>query len=223
MRAAYSRTEDALGRRAAEQLSGGGALVELDSVRDVLEAVEAGTVERGVVPFEDSVGGSATAVVDHLVFRASRLVVVAELDQLVPDVDPPTTRRHVAIATTPVLPASAAQTLVFVVPGFNRPGTLTEVLAAFSSRGINLTRVESRPLAGHIGMYGFLVEFEGDLDDDVVREALGDVLAASSTVKFLGSFAAGRRAWGQVVGREIVGNLFHDLDDVADLADRMRP
>lgn len=221
MRAAYSQTEDALGRDAAAELAGDAALVELPSVRDVLHAVEGGQVDLGIVPFEDSVGGSATAVVDHLVFGSDRLVVTAELDQVVPDAHPPTTRRHVAVATTPVLPAAAAQTLVFVVPGYNRPGTLTEVLASFSSRGINLTRVESRPLAGHLGMYGFVVEFEGAVTDPVVRDALGDVLQAASTVKFLGTFGAGRRAWGQVTGRDVRGNLLHDLDDVDALAERL--
>ena len=221
MRAAYSRTEDALGRAAVADLAGDAELVEVDAVRSVLVAVTEGTVDLGVVPFEDSVHGSSAAVVDHLVFAATDLVVVAELDQ--PDLDaaPPATRRHVAVATTPVQPPAAAQTLVFVVPGFNRPGTLTEVLAAFSARGINLTRVESRPLAGHLGMYGFLVEFEGDPTDPLVREALGDVLQAASTVKYLGSFAAGRRAWGEVVGREVVGNLHGDPDDVEALAERL--
>lgn len=221
MRAAYSRTEDALGRSAADQLAGDAELVALESPRAVLDAVEAGDVELGVVPFEDSVGGSATAVVDHLVFGTEHVVVVGEVDQLVPDADPPTTRRHVAVARDPQPPPTAAQTLVFVVPGFNRPGTLTEVLASFSSRGINLTRVESRPLAGHLGMYGFVVEFEGTVTDPVVHDALGDVLAAASTVKFLGTFAAGRRAWGHVTGREVRGNLLHDLDDVVALADRL--
>lgn len=221
MRAAYSRTEDGLGRAAVTHLAGDAELVELDSVRAVLDAVEAGEVEVGVVPFEDSVGGSTTAVVDHLVFGADRLVVVAEVDQPVPDADPPATRRHVAVATEPVAPDVAAQTLVFVVPGFNRPGTLTEVLASFSSRGINLTRVESRPLSGHLGMYGFVVEFEGTVVDRVVREALGDVLQAASTVKFLGTFAAGRRAWGHVTGRDVRGNLLQDLADVDALAERL--
>lgn len=208
--------------QAATQLAGDAELVELASPHAVLDAVEAGEVDLGVVPFEDSVGGSTTAVVDHLVFDAQHLVVVAEVDQPVPGADPPTTRRHVAVATRPAAPGVAAQTLVFVVPGFNRPGTLTEVLASFSSRGINLTRVESRPLAGHLGMYGFVVEFEGAVTDPVVREALGDVLQAASTVKFLGTFAAGRRAWGHVTGREVRGNLLHDLDDVQALADRLR-
>lgn len=223
MRAAYSRTEDALGRDAAAELAGDAELVELDSVGAVLHAVENDEVALGIVAFEDSVGGSATAVVDHLVFASTRLLVVAEIDQLVPDADPPATRRHVAVATTMRLPGPAAQTLVFVVPGFNRPGTLTEVLASFSSRGINLTRVESRPMAGHIGMYGFVVEFEGAVTDPIVREALGDVLQAASTVKFLGTFPAGRRAWGHVTGRQVRGHLLRDLGDVEALADRLRP
>ena len=221
MRAAYSGTEDALGRAAAAELAGDAELVEVADVRSVLVAVAEGRVDLGVVPFEDSVHGSSAAVVDHLVFGASDLVVVAELDQPDPDASPPATRRHVAVATAPRLPVTDAQTLVFVVPGFNRPGTLTEVLASFSARGINLTRVESRPLAGHLGMYGFLVEFEGDPTDPLVRGALGDVLQATSTVKYLGSFRAGRRAWGEVTGREVSGNLLTVPADVEALAERL--
>lgn len=221
MRAAYSRTEDALGRAAVAELAADAELVEVDGVRSVLVAVADGTVDLGVVPFEDSVHGSSAAVVDHLVFAATDLVVVAEVDQPDPDASPPATRRHVAVATTPARPPAAAQTLVFVVPGFNRPGTLTEVLASFSARGINLTRVESRPMAGHLGMYGFLVEFEGDPTDPLVREALGDVLQAAATVKYLGSFAAGRRAWGEVTGRLVAGNLLADPTDVEALAERL--
>lgn len=220
-RAAYSRTEDALGRQAVSELADDADRIELPDVRAVLEAVAAGDADVGIVPFEDSVHGSSAVVVDHLVFGTHDLVVVAEVDQADPDADPPATRRHVAVATTPVLPHAAAQTLVFVVPGFNRPGTLTEVLASFSSRGINLSRIESRPLAGHLGMYGFLIEFEGAPTDAIVQEALGDVLAAAATVKYLGTFAAGDRAWGQVVGREVVGNLLRDLDDVQLLARRL--
>jgi len=221
VRAAYSRTEDALGRTAVDVLAGGADLVACDSVREVLATVTRGEADLGVVPFEDSVHGSAVAVVDHLVFQADNLVVVAEVDQLDEASDPPATRRHVAVATSVSVPPTAAQTLVFVIPGFNRPGTLLEVLASFSSRGINLTRVESRPLAGHLGMYGFLIEFEGAPTDVEVRDALGDVLAAASTVKFLGTFAAGDRAWGQVVGREVQGNLLRTLADVEALADRL--
>jgi prephenate dehydratase len=221
VRAAYSRTEDALGRAAVDALAADAELVACDTVREVLATVARGDADLGIVPFEDSVHGSAVAVVDHLVFGSDDLVVVAEHDQPDPDADPPATRRHVAIATTPRLPDGAAQTLVFVVPGFNRPGTLTEVLASFSSRGINLTRVESRPLAGHLGMYGFVVEFEGAPTDDLVQEALGDVLAAASTVKFLGTFAAGDRAWGQVTGREVTGNLLRGLVDLQALAQQL--
>lgn len=221
VRAAYSRTEDALGRAAASHLAGDAELVAFDDARAVLEAVGEGTCDLGVVPLEDSVGGTALPVVDHLVFASANLVVVAALDQFDADVDPPRTTRHVAVATEPVPVGPGAETLVFVVPGFNRPGTLTEVLASFSARGINLTRVESRPLAGHLGMFGFLVEFEGTPADPVVREALGDVLQASSTVKFLGTFEPGRSTWGHVSGREVAGNLLADLADLDRLAERL--
>lgn len=214
MRAAYFDADDGLARRAAERLFPGVELAAAPSARGLLDAVEAGDLDAGVVPYEDSVAGSHAEVVDHLLFRSERLLVQAEADLTVPDTSPPVTRRYVRVGTEPVAVGTAAQTLVFVVPGFNRPGTLLELLAAFSSRGINLAKIESRPLAGHLGMYGFLLEFEGAPGEPHVREALGDVLHASSAVKYLGTFSAAEREWGEVTGRDIPGPLLRTVADL---------
>lgn len=223
MRAAYPRSEAPPARDAAAALAPDAELVELDDVPAVLAAVEDGEVDLGVVVLEDSVVGAWRTVTDHLVFGTSRLLVVGEHDVVVQGTDPRVTRRHVALGTRPVAPTRDGQTLLFVVPSFNRPGTLLELLAALSSRGINLTKVESRPLSGSLGMYGFLIEFEGSPTDEYVQEALADVIAAASVVKFLGTFAAGQRAWGQVVGRDVAGDLLTDVADVQALAERLAP
>jgi prephenate dehydratase len=217
VRAAYLGPDDGPAREAATRLLPDADHVAMADARALLDAVESGGVDAGVVPFEDSVAGSDPVVIDHLLFHTTRLLVTAEVDLAVPGADPAATRRYVAVRTDPIPVAVAPQTLLFVVPGFNRPGTLLEVLAAFSSRGINLTKVESRPLAGTIGMYGFLLEFEGAPADPVVRDALGDVLHASSAVKFLGTFSAADRAWGEVTGRPLSGQVLHTLADLDDL------
>ncbi len=56
----------------------------------------------------------------------------------------------------------------------DRPGSLVEVLRAFSERGINLTHIESRPTRRQLGTYVFLVDVQGHRTD----AALGDALAA---------------------------------------------
>ena len=56
----------------------------------------------------------------------------------------------------------------------NHPGSLLAALTEFASRGINLTRLESRPTRSKMGEYVFLVDADGHLQD----EAMADVLAA---------------------------------------------
>ena len=60
----------------------------------------------------------------------------------------------------------------FMTP--HKPGALHEVLTIFTVRGLNLMRLESRPIPEHNWEYMFFVEFTGNLDspgmDDVIRE-----------------------------------------------------
>jgi prephenate dehydratase len=49
--------------------------------------------------------------------------------------------------------------LAFTVP--DRPGSVVRVMQEFSSRNLNLTRIESRPSREELGKYVFLLDFEG--------------------------------------------------------------
>jgi prephenate dehydratase len=70
----------------------------------------------------------------------------------------------------------------------DRPGSLYEILGAFASRSINLTRIESRPTRQGLGDYCFVIEFEGHVRDESVGEALTDLYTSGVNVKFLGSY-----------------------------------
>ena len=52
-------------------------------------------------------------------------------------------------------------TLVFSELGADHPGALVEALSEFSSRAVNLTRIESRPARSGLGRYMFFVDLEG--------------------------------------------------------------
>src|SRR5262249_48017969 len=54
----------------------------------------------------------------------------------------------------------------------DHPGALMELLTEFAVRGINLTRIESRPTGDGLGRYCFSIDCEGHLDDARVGEAL---------------------------------------------------
>lgn len=168
----------------------------------------------GVVPLEDSHDGLCAATVDGLAFDTESVLVMDEVDIVSDETHNGSTRRWVAVATTPAIDPTDPQTLLFVIPQLNRPGTLLEMLAAFSSRGLNLTRFGTRPLHGAIGMYGFLMEVEGSPVDEWVADALADVLGASSHLKFLGTFPAGERMWSQVTGRLPAGRDLRTLQDL---------
>jgi prephenate dehydratase len=55
-------------------------------------------------------------------------------------------------------------------------------------RGINLTRIESRPAKKNLGDYLFFIDFVGGLDQPEVQEALREVAALTLGMKVLGSY-----------------------------------
>jgi len=88
-------------------------------------------------------------------------------------------------------PSPPAKTSV-VFWGFNdeSPGALVDVLSEFAARGINLTRIESRPMRVRLGHYMFFADFEGAVGEDRVQEALDGLRGRVETLRVLGSYAA---------------------------------
>lgn len=78
--------------------------------------------------------------------------------------------------------------IIFTLP--HRPGALYEALGSFAKRGINLTKIESRPTRARPWQYNFYVDFEGHVTDEVVREALSDLATKTILLKVLGSYPA---------------------------------
>ena len=70
----------------------------------------------------------------------------------------------------------------------NVPGMLYEAMGAFASRGINMTKVESRPRKGRAWEYVFFVDIDGHVNDPKVAEALTDLVRRAAFVKVLGSY-----------------------------------
>ncbi|WP_420641337.1 prephenate dehydratase [Candidatus Leptofilum sp.] len=68
------------------------------------------------------------------------------------------------------------------------PGALHIVLGELASRGINLTKIESRPRRNRPWHYRFFVDFEGHEDDEAVQEAMLGILKQSSFLQVLGSY-----------------------------------
>jgi len=78
--------------------------------------------------------------------------------------------------------------LIFSELGDDRPGALVDALAEFSSRGINLSRIESRPLRSQLGRYFFFLDVDGKLDVEPVATAIEALRAKAESVRILGSY-----------------------------------
>lgn len=81
--------------------------------------------------------------------------------------------------------------LVFSELGADHPGALVDALGEFSSRGINLTRIESRPLRQGLGRYMFFCDLEGRATDAIVAEAIAALREKAESVRILGSYSVG--------------------------------
>lgn len=81
--------------------------------------------------------------------------------------------------------------LVFSELGEDHPGALVEALSEFSSRGVNLTRIESRPLRSELGRYMFFCDLEGSTADEAVAEAISALRRKAESVRILGSYPVG--------------------------------
>jgi prephenate dehydratase len=105
--------------------------------------------------------------------------------------------RFVWIAPQGTEPASGEDeptwktSLVFSELGADHPGALVEALSEFSNRGINLTRIESRPLRQGLGRYMFFCDLEGKEGDRGVAEAIDELRKKAESTRILGSYPVG--------------------------------
>lgn len=104
---------------------------------------------------------------------------------------PDNVTRFVWIAPRTVEPKGSGRwrtTLVFAELGDDHPGALVEALQEFSERGVNLTRIESRPLRRGLGRYMFFVDLEGSAADPNVAGAIDGLRSKAESVRILGSY-----------------------------------
>jgi prephenate dehydratase len=94
--------------------------------------------------------------------------------------------------TAPVRPATKAS-LAFSGGGAAQPGWLVRCLSEFAFRGVNLTRIESRPRRDRLGDYVFFVDLDGGVDDEPVASAVDELRSHCDQVRVLGSYPAAPR------------------------------
>jgi prephenate dehydratase len=77
-------------------------------------------------------------------------------------------------------------TVVFGVR--NEPGTLLAALHAFADRGINLSKLESRPSRERAWEYVFWADLDGSIEDPACAAAIADLGPRATLVRILGSY-----------------------------------
>ncbi len=86
-------------------------------------------------------------------------------------------------------PTGADRTTVVTLIADDHPGALLELLTEFAVRGVNLTRIESRPTGHGLGRYCFSIDCEGHIEEARVGDALAALHRFCAEVRFCGSYA----------------------------------
>jgi prephenate dehydratase len=84
------------------------------------------------------------------------------------------------------------------------------VLMELAVRGVNLSRIESRPTGEALGRYAFFLDCSGHIADDRVGEALQGLRRICADLRFLGSYP--RHRWTGATGTQPVPPGQTDLD-----------
>ncbi|MCS6845354.1 MAG: prephenate dehydratase [Caldilineales bacterium] len=177
--------------------------VTLDQIRVVrshpqaLAQCERWLNQRGLqaVPWYDTAGSAkqlaenpepgVAVIASELAARTYGLAILA---QGIEDLTWNYTRFFVIGRGEPPVTGKTKTSLVFAVS--HEPGSLYACLGEFATRGINLTKLESRPRRNRPWHYVFYLDFEGHWQDPTCQQALVGLLARAAFVKLLGSYPA---------------------------------
>jgi prephenate dehydratase len=114
-------------------------------------------------------------------------------------------------------PTAADRTSVIAYLTDDHPGALMDILSQFAVRGVNLSRIESRPTGEGIGRYCFFIDCEGHVAQARVGEALMGLRRVCSDVRFLGSYpqatATGNAGAAPAVAAASTGSAEPDKSD----------
>jgi prephenate dehydratase len=273
VRVGFLGPEGTFSEQAAQLVDG--ELVAYATVHDVVEAVQLGSVDRGVVPIENSLEGAVNATLDALAVDFPGVEIVGEsvlavhqaliarsqmelgaietvsshpqglaqcarfLREHLPKarlVAATSTAEAVREAVSSDLPAAAIAparaaeihggvvlredveddaenatrfvvlavagtavpdsdgpfktSVLFAGAGDSSPGWLVRCLSEFAFRGVNLTKIESRPRRRQLGHYLFLVDLQGAASDAPAAEAIDGLRKHCEEVRVLGTYEA---------------------------------
>ena len=92
----------------------------------------------------------------------------------------------------PVPPGTASRTSLLLAVS-HEPGSLAGLLTVFAQRGVNVAKLESRPIPSSPWKYRFYLDLEGHAGDDRVRAALEEAKTHTTEIRVLGTYPAAER------------------------------
>lgn len=107
------------------------------------------------------------------------------VDQINDDMDNST--RFIVVTNQKVFLKNASKISIrFELP--HRSGSLYGILSHFIYNDINMTKIESRPIKGRPWEYCFFVDFEGNLEEPAVKNAIRGLREECTNLKILGNY-----------------------------------
>ena len=124
--------------------------------------------------------------------RAGEVFGLVPVRTSIQDYDNNTTR-FLVVGRAPLSPAPADKTsVVFTLA--NEPGALFKALSVFALRGLDLTKLESRPIPGRKWEYLFYADLSAARDDLKCARALAHLAEFAPMLRVLGSYPSYKAA-----------------------------
>lgn len=96
--------------------------------------------------------------------------------------------RFIVLGESDAGPTGNDKTSIAFTVKENVPGILFKVFEPFAARGIQLTKIESRPIKGRLGLYVFLIDFEGHRTEPEIGLVLSELRELVQELKVFGSY-----------------------------------
>ncbi|ACQ78641.1 Prephenate dehydratase [Beutenbergia cavernae DSM 12333] len=183
-------------RRSVAALTPGAVHVPATSTAAAAARLAEVAAERaGVHEAAEALGFDAVLVAPHSARSYGLEVLAADVGD-----NPSAVTRFVVVGRPGRIPprTGADKTTLMVQLPDNEAGALLTMLEQFATRGVNLSRIESRPIGDELGRYAFSIDAEGHLEDERVAATLMGLHRVCPLVLFLGSYPRADGARTQV-------------------------
>jgi len=150
------------------------------------EYIPASSTAAAAAGLLDDKCGYDAAICASLAAEKAGLDVLADN---IGDIEDAVTRFVLVSLPGPLPEATGSDKTTLVVPlPDDHPGALMGILEQFATRGVNLSRIESRPTGQFLGDYFFSIDADGHLADERIADAIRGLHRISPGLRFLGSY-----------------------------------